>query len=444
MYTGVPALKLEPALALINNPVPETNSIDISWQLVLLIMYFSGFLILFGRNLFFLLRLKRVWKNSGNKNSGIAFTADEGIFTLFSKIFLPDKFREITKTDPILLHERAHILQLHYIDLILVEFTLLFTWFNPFSWLISKMIRENHEQLADRSVLSAGVNTAQYQAQLLNQTLGVQVFRLGNQFNFSLTKNRFEMMKRKKSWKSGVIKVIILVPAILFTLGFITGTNGQEGTLSGRVFLAENQPAQGASIVIKDTYQGTVSDRDGNFSLKIKKNDEVVFSYVGYETLFITPEIGQMFEVILQLKSYEIKPDKTNSKNKSVKNIESEITIDETRQVTQSDSTYFFFIVEEMPEYPGGENAFIAEVQNNLEYPAEAKLKKIEGKVFVQFIVNEEGDITNLKIIRSSNDIFNDTAIDAIKNTQKWKPGKQRGKNVPVQFTFPVIFKVNN
>ena len=104
-----------------------------------------------------------------------------------------------------------------------MELTLLLTWFNPFSWLISRMIKENHEHLADRQVLSAGVNPARYRAQLLNHTLGVNVFRLGNQFNHSLTLKRFKMMKKPKNSRAGIIKMSMLVPALLIAMGLTTG-----------------------------------------------------------------------------------------------------------------------------------------------------------------------------------------------------------------------------
>ena len=116
----------------------------------------------------------------------------------------------------------------------LMELTLLLTWFNPFSWLISRMIKENHEHLADRQVLSAGINPARYRAQLMNHTLGVNVFRLGNQFNHSLTLKRFKMMKKPKKSPWGIIKIALLIPAVLVTLGLTTGMTPQQKTIKGQ------------------------------------------------------------------------------------------------------------------------------------------------------------------------------------------------------------------
>ncbi len=161
----------------------------------------------------------------------MAFTGNDHLFTIFTRIFIPESLKNHQNLDNVLLHEKAHIRQLHFIDLMLMESTLLLTWFNPFSWLISRMIKENHEHLADRQVLSAGVNPARYRAQLLNHTLGVNVFRLGNQLNHSLTLKRFNMMKKPRKSPMGIIKIAFLIPAILITLGLTTGMTPQQKSI---------------------------------------------------------------------------------------------------------------------------------------------------------------------------------------------------------------------
>ena len=170
---------------------------SINWLQVLVFIYLAGLSFMFLKNLFILSKWNLTWRRTRN-DEGVAFTKNDQVFTLFTRIFVPGSLEDKDDLDNVLLHERAHIRQLHFIDLMLMKFTLLLTWFNPFSWLISRMIKENHEHLADRQVLSAGVSPARYRAQLLNHTLGVNVFRLGNQFNHSLTIKRFSMMKKPK------------------------------------------------------------------------------------------------------------------------------------------------------------------------------------------------------------------------------------------------------
>ncbi len=274
--------------------VGTKTGITINWVQVLIFTYVAGLAFMVLKNLFIVTKWNLTWRKSKDSD-GIAFTGSDEVFTLFSRIFIPRTLKNNQDLENILLHEKAHIQQLHFIDLMVMEFTLLLTWFNPFSWLISRMIKENHEHLADRQVLTTGVNPARYRAQLLNHTLGVNVFRLGNQFNHSLTLKRFNMMKKPRKSPIGIVKIALLIPAVLLTLGLTTGMTPQQKGIKGKVVFAENgEPAPGASVVIKNTTVGTVVDIDGTFSLNVNGDPEIVISFVGYATLFVkASDIGK-------------------------------------------------------------------------------------------------------------------------------------------------------
>ena len=232
----------------------------------MLVLYFGGILILAIRDITLLIRLKIISRKAG-KIGDVAYTGRTTGHLHFSASFIYLKNLKIQNDlDTILIHERAHIRQRHYIDLLFLEFTVLLTWFNPFTWLISRMIKENHEHLADREVLTRGISAAHYRAQLLNQILGMKVFRLGHPFNHSLTKKRFDMMKKIKFSRSGMVKFIVLVPAILFLFSFLTAGKLQDSPVTGTVSLsATGAPAAGASVVIMNTTTGTVTDQAGHF-----------------------------------------------------------------------------------------------------------------------------------------------------------------------------------
>lgn len=100
--------------------------------------------------------------------------------------------------------------------------------------------------------------------------------------------------------------------------------------------------------------------------------------------------------------------------------------------------------VENPPSFTGGEKAFSKYLSENIIYPKEAKEKGIEGKVYLQFVINEEGSVNDVKIIRKSvNSSLDEEAIRVVKNMPKWIPGKQNGKVVKVQFTLPIVFKLD-
>lgn len=99
-----------------------------------------------------------------------------------------------------------------------------------------------------------------------------------------------------------------------------------------------------------------------------------------------------------------------------------------------------FRIVEEMPVFPGGEDALKTYIMQNVKYPDDAKKDGIKGKVYVTFVVGHDGNVSDLKIARGVHPSLDKEAIRVMKNSPTWKPGKQRGKAVSVQYTVPIMF----
>lgn len=99
-----------------------------------------------------------------------------------------------------------------------------------------------------------------------------------------------------------------------------------------------------------------------------------------------------------------------------------------------------FTVVEEQPGYPGGEEARISFLQQNIKYPEEAKELGIQGKVFVTFVVEVDGSITDVRVLRGIGGGCDEEAIRVVKSMPKWVPGKQRGVPVRVQFNLPIKF----
>lgn len=104
-----------------------------------------------------------------------------------------------------------------------------------------------------------------------------------------------------------------------------------------------------------------------------------------------------------------------------------------------------FVIVEKMPEFPGGQAALIQYLSNNIKYPEECRKMGVEGKVFVKFIVDPSGNITNVQVLRGVVDgkLLEKEAVRVVESMPKWKPGTQGGKAVNVYFTLPISFKLS-
>jgi len=99
-----------------------------------------------------------------------------------------------------------------------------------------------------------------------------------------------------------------------------------------------------------------------------------------------------------------------------------------------------FMVVEEMPEFPGGEAAMFKFIADNLEYPAEARENNIQGRVTVQFVIDEKGNITDAKVLSSPSSLLSAAALDVVNSMPQWKPGKQKGKEVSVRYLIPIRF----
>jgi protein TonB len=106
------------------------------------------------------------------------------------------------------------------------------------------------------------------------------------------------------------------------------------------------------------------------------------------------------------------------------------------------DEPEIFTIVEDMPEFPGGEGELKKYLGNNIKYPPMAKEAGITGRVFVSFIVLEDGSISDVKILRGIGGGCDEEALRVVKSMPKWKPGKQRGKSVRVQYSLPIHFQL--
>ena len=130
--------------------------------------------------------------------------------------------------------------------------------------------------------------------------------------------------------------------------------------------------------------------------------------------------------------------------------IEDELEIEDTEsdedeeiEIEEEDDDEFFMVVENMPEFPGGDLGLMKYIQKNVKYPPIAKEYNITGKVYVSFIVDKSGSVTNVKIVRGVDKNLDAEALRVVKSLPKYKPGKQRGKAVRVMFTIPINFTLN-
>lgn len=116
-----------------------------------------------------------------------------------------------------------------------------------------------------------------------------------------------------------------------------------------------------------------------------------------------------------------------------------EEVVEQTNQVVEEEAPAFI-VVEEMPIFPGGDAGMMKYIADNIKYPQICRENNISGKVFINFIVNEQGKVDKVKVVRGVDPYLDKEAIRVISSLPDWTPGRQRGKAVRVQFTIPISF----
>ena len=308
-------------------------------------------------------------------------------FSFLNYIFAGKNLQCTPGWEKMLEHERQHIRQGHTFDVLLLEIIAIVQWFNPFFWMFRRALRENHEFLADQAVISHGTAPSRYKQILINQYVGDQIV-IANNFNYSLIKIRIKMMSKIKSRKIANMKVLI---GIVLAVSLIA------------VFACEQ----------KDSMKTTPSPSE--------KNATITF----------------------QGKSLQISGDSATVESlKSL--INKETTLPSTPSASANEQPIgkdeVFMVVEEMPEYPGGVAALRNFLAQAVKYPSEAVKKGIQGKVYVTFVVNKDGSVSNAKIARGVDPLLDAEALRIVSSLPKWKPGRQKGLDVAVQYTVPINF----
>lgn len=321
-------------------------------------------------------------------------------FSFLSYVFInPDKRNESSYRE-IIMHELEHIRQGHTFDVLILEVLTILQWFNPFMWILKKVIRENHEFLADRAVLNKGVNVLHYKQLLLSQVIGFQL-DVANNFNSSLIKKRIKMISKIKSSKIANIKY--LVGALSLIVLIVIFACEQKEVIEAPV------AAQDDNSIVQLTLNGEKIKLDGN-ETALKKIEEILGD--GKSLVITQDSLGDFYltkEVATQAKMLDA-------------------------------SEEIFFIVEDMPEFPGGDLALRKYIANSVKYPEIAQKNGIQGKVYVSFVVSKDGTVANAKIARGVDPSLDKEALRVVSNLPIWKPGKQRGQNVNVSYTVPINF----
>ncbi|MGV8095593.1 MAG: carboxypeptidase-like regulatory domain-containing protein [Mangrovibacterium sp.] len=446
--------------------IPATDR-NLSWTAIQITIYSTGVF-------FFLLRLiiqtvrilLVIYRSEAKKLDGFYIHENTEYnlpFSFFNHIFINPEFHKQNDLDDMLAHEKVHIRERHWIDLLFIELLTVLFWFNPFIWFFEHAIKQNHEFLADEGVLSLGYSPVRYQALLVNQLMGMQVIGLTNHLTFALGPNRLNMMTKQKTSKRKLLRIAWAVPllAILLTAfaepEYKKDTSGaqanvvtalkeaKETTIAGRVVNESGDPLYGATVVIRGTTTGTVTDEKGNFSLELSGSEgiEIVISYVGFQSIMakVTPKKDYQWNFtmkreVIGIDTKNMSPDKELPVAPPPPPPPTPASVETKPNEPEGE---VFFSVEEMPRYPGGIyelRQYVQKKQNELK----ADLPTLKGKAKVSFTIDEKGNITNVHVVYQTSDEAAKALTSIVEGMSNWSPGKQRGIAVPVDYEMQLEF----
>ena len=229
---------LDPVL-ITPDKIEKAEAGSLKWLDIAGIAYLTGFIIFLFRFIVQVVQLFIIVRRNGmeHRHGMRIVLVDRGYspFSFFNLVFINEKNIPSGKLESILTHERIHVKQLHTLDLILAEILIIIQWFNPFAWFAGREFRTVHEFLADEGVIKAGIGRSEYQHMILDETMGIQVNGLTNNFNVSLIKKRILMISKVKSGKWSRGKLILAIPAILALVVLISARSyssslGQDKT----------------------------------------------------------------------------------------------------------------------------------------------------------------------------------------------------------------------
>ena len=366
---------------------------------------------------------------------------EQGSFSFFRYAFFPNE-----NVDPdIMRHEMSHIAHHHSWDILFAEVMMILQWFNPFIYLYKKELQSLHEYQADRDVVATGVDKKNYMMRILQQCTAVDYSGMSNNFSLILTKKRIKMITRNEKAKGLWWRLLATLPVLAILMIANTKVTAQEKKAVDKPITVETGRFEifdddGAPMQLKDTVFYAV---DG--------------SYVKFETSdSFQPESGEPCKK-LTVTSYDADGNQRNNffiteterrGDTSTYTIEpftlSGNLFEQLFDLATSYEDTVYQIVEQMPQYTGGEEAMMKYVAENIKYPQAAKDKNISGRVFVSFVIEKDGSVSNVKVVRGIGGGCDEEAARVIKEMPKWKPGMQKGKPVRVNYMMPIFFKLDD
>ena len=368
-------------------------------------------------------------------------------FSFLNYVFVSSSMKNDEDSERMIFHELEHIKQGHTVDILILEILTVFQWFNPFMWLLKRVVQENHEYLADSAVLKKGVSRAGYKQLLINQYVGIQ-YSITSSFNYSLIKNRVKMMSQIKSSKLAGIKYLLgFIVAVALIISF--GCDQKASLDDEKIFnIVDVMPAypggeEALHKFIAESVEYPEVARDSGIqgrvyvSFVVSRTGEVAKVKIARG---ISPSLDD--EAMRVVKSMPVwKPGYLDDKPV---NVAFTIPINFTFQgpgPAMRKLSKELKPVSHHPQFPGGSKALLSFFKENIVYPPEAKEKGVSGTVWVKLSIDKGGKVIDAKVAKSVDKLLDKEAIRVAKLMPEWEMSKEVKYSGKITISIPVEFK---
>lgn len=372
----------------------------ISWLGILAIVYIIGVILALLIRLWQLFKIGKIirggclWTDKSGKATIYCHIDDVAPFSWMRSIVISEKDYKPYGRE-ILLHEKAHILNLHSMDILFLTLVEAVQWWNPIAYLLGHSLRDVHEYEADDYVLHQGVSLQNYQALLVKKSLANTSYAFANNFNHSLIKKRIYMMNHPKSNPWLRSKVLYILPATLVVLtAFATPKlNEKVGEIVERV-----------------------DHGDGSDDLNPQPEQQ--------------PESIPTSDVT-NMQSAESK-EELAVKEEATDTLSSEDYVNDVYRNEYSN-------LSQSPEFPGGMPALQAFVQQHVAEALQNDASVAGKRAYVQFRIKQDGTIDDIGLVRGDKEAYHE-AIKIVEQMPQWIPARRYGNPADAHFVLTIDF----
>ena len=491
---GIP-IHVLPEVQVVADGTVKYGTTGFSVFLLVSILYIVGMMILLAIRLWqvgrlqFGLRKGTLWQQEENGVRIYCHADDVNPFSWMRNIVISQKDYDEAGRE-IVLHEMGHIQAHHSWDVVLLTLVQMLQWWNPLVYVLGISLRDVHEYEADDYVLRQGISAQSYQLLIIKKAVGSGSYAFANSFNHSLTKKRITMMKNSNSNPWMRSKALYVIPVAALALS---------------AFATPKFVAPIKDAVTK--LEGKSTENSPNLQDFLEEKEEIAVKEVSGKATASVDEVQDAAQplIVLNGKIFDIPKDaipstRVNFEEQLTKLLNIDVEDVESITVLQKDAAIavwgekgangvidittkdandlkenqpddkIFDKPEVLPQFPGGETELYGWLARNVKYPSEAIEYGVQGRIFVQFVVEKDGNISDIKISKVSDGraivvvakakddspeelnkeneekglkALQDESIRLVKAMPKWKPGTNKGKPVRCYFNLPIMFRLN-